>query len=624
MATSGQEEQRQEATGANTISEMVLRVTDSQEGTACKYKRGDEWAEVTFAELGDDVRRLGRGLMALGMERGDVAAIFCDTRPEWVLADLACTCAGLTVATIYHTGSSEEARHILENSQSRLVFCETPDVLEKVKQARAELDGLEHAVLLEGEGEDALTLDDLRQRGEEVEDEALRERAAQVGGDDLFTLVYTSGTTGPAKGCRLTHDNVRAGLNMLENAVDFGESPIFYLFLPLAHVLSRMVELLALDVGATLAFWQRDKDKLLEDLAAVKPTHFAAVPRIFEKIYNRAASEAEGGIKGKLFQQAVKVGREVRQRQRRDERVGPVLQAEYELADRQIFTRVRDLFGGELRLAITGAAPVAKEMLEFFDACGVLVVEAWGLTESSGIGTANTPDELKFGTQGHRLGDCEVRIAEVDQDGDDGEQREQGEEDGASEEAGGEILLRGPNIFQGYHRMDEETGEALDQDGWFHTGDVGAIDEDGFLTISGRTKDIIVTSSGKNIPAARIENEIQNNRWISQAVVYGDDRNYLVALVTLDDEERSELAEQAGVDDDPEGMASSDAVRQKIEGVIDEANANFARVEQVKKFTILEHDFSQEEGELTPTLKVKRGVVYDNYRDRFEALYEEE
>ncbi len=604
-------------TGATTVATLVRKATETYDGPAFKFNEGMGWKEISYSELGEWVSAVAKGLIDLGLEKGDTVAIFSDTRPSWVVADLAGAWAGLVVATVYHTSSADEAYHILENSEAKLVFCESTEELEKVKEAREKLEGLEHAVLFDGEADGALTLDELRDRGAEAGDEALEERAGQVKPDDLFTLVYTSGTTGPAKGCRLTHGNVQASLEAFRDAVDLGEDPVFYLFLPLAHVLSRLVELVALDAGAMLGFWQQDKDKLLEDLKWIKPTHFAAVPRIFEKIYNKAAGEAEGGIKGKIFEKAMEAGREAREKERQGESLGPVLKAEYELANHQIFGKVRELFGGRMRLAVTGAAPVAKEMLEFFDACGLLVLEGYGLTETGGIATANTPDKFRFGTQGHALGQIEVRIAE----------KEEGEEDDEEEEGqdpGGEVLVKGPNIFRGYHKMDEETKEVLDDDGWFRTEDVGSLDEDGFLTITGRTKDIVVTSSGKNIPAARIENEISDHRWISQAVVYGDDKKYLVALITIDDDERSALAEQAGVDDDAEEMASSEAVHEEIQKVIDEANENFARIEQVKKFAILERDFTQDEGELTPTLKVKRKVVYDNHRDRFEALYEED
>jgi len=599
----------QETTG--TMADLVLEGAEKYgDGIALKHKDGDDWVERSYSELAERSRSLAKGLMALGLEKGDAVAIFADTRPEWVEADLGAACAGLVVATIYHTGSADEAEHVLDNSQAKLCFVENEELLEKVPD-------LDHLVLFEGSSDRAMSLDELVEKGEETDDSDLDARLEDIGPDDLFTLVYTSGTTGAPKGCMLTHGNFRAGLDALDESIEISEDSVFYAFLPLSHVLTRLIELVALNTGSTLAFWQRDKDKLLEDMREIQPTHLAAVPRIFEKIYNEAASKAEGGIKGKLLSKAIEVGGEVRELERKGESPGPVLKAEYELADKQIFSTVRDLFGGRLELALTGAAPVAKEMLEFFHACGVLVLEGYGLTETSGGATANMPDDFKFGTQGKALPNIEIKIAEPDED-----EEEDSDEEG--EDPGGEVLIRGPQVFKGYYRNEEATEEDLDSDGWFSSGDVGSIDDDGFLTITGRTKDIVVTSSGKNIPAARIENEISDNRWISQAVVYGDDKNYLVALITLDEDERSDLASQAGVDDDPETMASSDEVREEIWKAIEEANGNFAKIEQVKKFTILEHDLSQDEGEITPTMKVKRNVVYENHEERFEALYDED
>ncbi len=312
---------------------------------------------------------------------------------------------------------------------------------------------------------------------------------------------------------------------------------------------------------------------------------------------------------------AVRTGREVRRTERRGGRVGVVARVGHELADRVLFDRVRQILGGRVRLALVGAAPVATELLEFFDACGVLVLEGYGLTETSAAGAINRPDAFRFGTQGPPAPNTEVTLAERgdgDSDSDDG-----------STDPGAEVLVRGPSVFAGYYKMPEETREALDDDGWFHTGDVGSFDDDGFLTITGRTKDIIVTSSGKNIPAARIENEIAQSRWIEHAVLYGDDKNYLVAAVSLDADELSALAEQTGVEADQETMAASDAVRSEISDAIDAANENFARVEQVKEFAILPRSLSTDQGELTSTLKVKRKIVHDNHRDTFEALYPE-
>jgi long-chain acyl-CoA synthetase len=602
---------------------MITRLREAiarADGVAFRYPTGDGWTDVSYAELGRDVDRLAAGLAGLGMERGDVVAIFGDTRQEWVLADLAAIRAGLVVASIYHSSSAEEARHILDNSEAALVFCDNPETLAKVEQVRGDLPTLKHTVLFDGAQDDdtgALGLDDLRARGDGADTDELDRRAEQVSPDDLFTLVYTSGTTGPPKGCMITHRNVAAGLDNLEEIVDLGDDPLFYTFLPLAHVLTRLVELLAVDTGSTLGFWRQDMKAMLEDLSDLAPTHLAAVPRIFEKIYNKAYEQA-GSVGGKLMDTAVRTGREVRRTERRGGRVGVVARVGHELADRVLFDRVRQILGGRVRLALVGAAPVATELLEFFDACGVLVLEGYGLTETSAAGAINRPDAFRFGTQGPPAPNTEVTLAERG----DGDSDSDSDDDGSTD-PGAEVLVRGPSVFAGYYKMPEETREAIDDDGWFHTGDVGSFDDDGFLTITGRTKDIIVTSSGKNIPAARIENEIAQSRWIEHAVLYGDNKNYLVVAVSLDADELSALAEQTGVEADQETMAASDAVRSEISDAIDAANENFARVEQVKEFAILPRSLSTDQGELTSTLKVKRKIVHDNHRDTFEALYPE-
>ena len=312
-------------TGGETMAGMVLRAAGQFEGTALRYKDGEEWTDVSYSELGGRVRGLAKGLIALGLEKGDAVAIFADTRPEWVLADLASACAGLVVACVYQTSSSDEAHHVLENSEARLCFVENEELLERVQEVQGSLERLEHIVLFEGDPPDGgMTLDDLAERGSGEDDRRLDDRVEEIASDDLFTLVYTSGTTGPPKGCMLTHGNLRAGLDMFAEAIEVGEDSIFYAFLPLAHVLTRATELLALDVGATIAFWQQDKDRMMDDLSEVQPTHFAAVPRIFEKIYNKATGEVEGGVKGKLFDKAVKTGLEVRRLERRGESPGPV------------------------------------------------------------------------------------------------------------------------------------------------------------------------------------------------------------------------------------------------------------------------------------------------------------
>jgi long-chain acyl-CoA synthetase len=586
MATGGTE--TKQGTGTETLAAMVLAAAEHYEGAALRFNEEGEWKDVSYGVLRDSAREIAGGLIALGIEPKERVAILSDTRPEWTLADLGSILAAAVVVPIYQTASAEEARHVLEDSESKLVFCENADQLETAREASDGL-GVEHFVLFEGEADGAMSMDGLRERGRESMD-AIDERVEGVSGDDVFTLIYTSGTTGPPKGCVLTHGNYRSNCEMLEEVVELEGDSVFYVFLPLAHALTRMTQMAVLDIGGTLAYWQRDKEKAMDDMREVEPTHFPAVPRIFEKIHEQARKRAGGGLKEKLFEKAAEVGREVRRLERSGEEPGFVLKREYELADKRVLSKVRELFGGNLRFAMTGAAPVAKEMLEFFDACGVLILEGYGATETSAVTAANAPDDFRFGTVGKALPGAELRIAD---DRDDGGR--------------GEILVKGPHVFRGYHNLDDETNDSFEGD-WFKTGDLGSLDDDGFLTVTGRTKEIIVTSSGKNITPTNIEEKIANGDGISQAVVYGDDRPYLVALIEVDDDSS-----------DPEDSS----LRDRVQTAIDAANSDLAKIEQVKRFAVLDRPLSQEEGELTPTMKVKREKVYENFGEQIDSLYDD-
>jgi long-chain acyl-CoA synthetase len=587
MAT--KETETQQGTGAETLADMVLAAAEHYEGAALRFKDGDDWQDISYGELRDIAREIAGGLIELGIEPKERVAILSDTRPEWTLADLGSILAAAVVVPIYQTASAEEANHVLEDSEAKLVFCENQDQLETAREASEGL-GVEHFVLFEGEADGAMTLDELRERGR-GKDDAVDERVRDVSRDDVFTLIYTSGTTGPPKGCVLTHGNYRANCEMLEEVVQLEGDSVFYVFLPLAHALTRMTQMAVIDIGGTLAYWQRDKDKALDDLKEIAPTHFPTVPRILEKIYEGARKEASGAVKEKLFDKAVEVGHNVRELERRGEEPGFILRQEYELADKQILSKVRDLFGGNLRFAMTGAAPVAKEMLEFFDACGVLILEGYGATETSAVAAASSPDDFRFGTVGKALPGAEIKIA-----------------DDKDDEGRGEILVKGPHVFQGYYKLDDETRDSFDGD-WFKTGDLGSLDDDGYLTVTGRTKEIIVTSSGKNITPTNIEGKVAEGDGISQAVVFGDDRPYLVALIEIDG------------DDSPDPNDSG--LRDKVQKAVDAANSDLAKIEQVKKFAILDRPLSQEEGELTPTMKVKREKVYENFSEQIDALYDD-
>jgi long-chain acyl-CoA synthetase len=508
--------------------------------------------------------------------------------------------AGGVTVPVYQTNSPGESQYVLENSGSKAIFCEDAEQLDKIGEVREQCPELEHVIAITEARDGALSLEDLRSRGADVPDERLDERARGVGPDDLATIVYTSGTTGPPKGCMLTHGNLGSDLAMVRERVDFDDEVVFYVFLPLAHVLTRIVQFLAVDLGAELAYWQRDPKKLIEEISEISPTHLPSVPRVFEKIYTQATAKVSeaGGVKEKLFHWAVGVGRKVRELEREGKTPNPALKAQHQLADKLVLGKVRDLFGGRVKLCLTGAAPIDPEVLTFFHAAGVWVLEGYGMTETSAVATVNTIPEHRVGTVGKALPGCEIKISDD-----------------------GEVLMKGPNIFKGYWRNEEATEEDL-KDGWLHSGDLGEIDGDGYLKITGRKKDLIITSSGKNVTPSNIENAIRQNRWISQAVVFGDRKPYLTALITLDPDEAGTLAEHVGASGaDPEQLADNEKVREEIQKAVDEANKQFARIEQVKKFSILGRDLSQEEDELTPTLKVKRAKVYEQHSEAFEELY---
>jgi long-chain acyl-CoA synthetase len=591
-------------TGASTLGEMVLRATERYSGPAIRHRVDGEWKEISYAELARRTRAIAKGLVALGIEVGDRVSILSNTRPEWTVIDMAVFRAGAVVAPIYHTNSAEECGYVLGHSDARVVFCEDAEQLAKVQSVRGDCPLLERIVLIEGEAEGALTLDGLCDLGADVSDQTVDERVASVHAHDVATLIYTSGTTGPPKGCVLTHDNFLGATRAYEERLDLREEGVpivFFMFLPLAHSLARITEICVIDMGGTLVFWQRRPEFLLDDIRESRPTYLPSVPRVFEKIYTAARSGiAQQPVhKRAIFNWAVRTGERRRALERSGRKVPAPVAWQHRIADRLVLSKVRGLFGGELRLAASGAAPIAKEILQFFDACGVLVLEAWGMTETAAAGAINTVDELRFGSVGRPLPGVEMRIA-----------------------ADGELLMRGPSVFQGYFKDEHATGETLD-DGWLATGDLAAIDADGYVSIVGRKKDLIITSSGKNISPSNLENALKQIRWVSEAVVFGDKRPYLVALLTLDADEAPKLAEQLGIAPDVAAMAHDRRVHDALAKDVDEVNAHFARIEQIKRFAILDRDLTQARGELTPTLKLKRNVVYAEFADEFAALYGE-
>jgi len=586
-------------TNSKTVADLLPKAAELYgPNVAVKYKEGDQWLSKTFAEVQEIVMPLALGLVELGIQKGDRVSILGNTRPEWTYFDFAALSIGATVVPIYQTNSPEECRYVLENSDSRVVIVEDAEQLEKVRQVRDQLPQLEQIVMMTGDAEDALSMDELAAKGSGDAGRWAQLYEA-VAPEDICTFIYTSGTTGPPKGCIISHGNYRAMLDMVKETSVIEEGDVTYLYLPLAHSFALLIQLGSYDLGTTIAYWERDPLKILPNLAELKPSYFPSVPRIFEKIYTAATSamEKEGGLKKTIFNWAIKTGEKMRETERAGRKPGFLLQRQYAFADKKVLSKIRGLFGGNIRLAVSGAAPINPEILRFFDAAGVLVLEGWGMTETSTAATISSPDDFKVGTIGKPFPGCEVKIADD-----------------------GEILVKGPNVFQGYHKNPEATAETI-VNGWLHTGDIGEVDSDGFIKITGRKKDIIITAGGKNITPANLEAEIKQHPLVSQCVVVGDRRPYLVALVTLDPEEAVKYAQENNLSEDPSQLASNPDVKASIEAHVEQINQNFARVEQVKKIAILPQDLSQENGELTPTLKVKRAVVAQKHEGAIEQLY---
>ena len=588
------------STGSRTIADlMVCAAEHFADRVAVRHKVDGDWRDVTYAEVGDIVREIGLGLIDIGIAPGERVSLLCNTRPEWSYCDFAITSAGAVVVPIYPTNSPEECEWVAGNSESVAVVCEDASQVAKILAVRERLPAVRTIVVIDPTGEtaDAISLDEVRERGHRRDASELEARTAAVKPEDPFTFIYTSGTTGPPKGCVLTHGNYRRVVTMLESAGAVQDEEVTYLFLPLAHAYALLIQLVNFDVGTTIVYYGGDSTQIVPELQQVSPTYLPSVPRIFEKIYTLALSSQAPEVQEKM-RAAAKLGVRVRDLQVRGEEVPPELLAPFEAAEEQLFKNVRAIFGGRVRQAVSGAAPIAKEILEFFYGCGVPVLEGYGMTETATVATYSTIEHHRFGSVGRVLPGVEARIADD-----------------------GELLIKGDNIFQGYYRNDDASFGAI-VDGWLHTGDLGSIDNDGYVYITGRKKDIIITAGGKNLTPANLENDLKQARWVSQAVMHGDRRPYPVMLIALDEEEIVPWAKEHGIEDTSiAALAENNEVRALIQGELDKANAKYAQVEQIKRFFILDHDLSQETGELTPTLKVKRNVVNEKYADRFDALY---
>lgn len=586
-------------TGTTTIASLLPRAAELYgDRSATSVKREDQWVQQSYTELLADADAIGRGLLALGVQPGDRVCILGNTCRSWTTADFGATRTGAVVVPIYQTNSPEECEWVIGDSGATAIFVEDAAQAAKVAEIRERVPALQHVIIWSGEAEGAMTVAELTAKGDGVDPGELDARTEAVKPEDAYTIIYTSGTTGPPKGCVLSHGNYRAIVDSsissgLVGGVATGEDEILYCFLPLAHSFARLMQLTVVDAGAVIAYFGGDTKAVIGEIQEVKPSVLPSVPRIFEKIFTLALQMAGEDT----VATATKVGLQVQQLQAAGQPVPAELQAAYDELESKLFGLVRGLFGGRLRRAITGAAPLGIDIISFFTACGVPLMQGYGMTETATATSCCTPDDNKLGSVGKPLPGVEAKVAED-----------------------GELLVKGPNVFQGYWHNEKATAETL-TDGWLHTGDLATIDEDGYIFIVGRKKDIIITAGGKNITPANIEAELKLHPLVSQAVMHGDRRPYCVALITLDPETAPQWAEQQGLPTDLPSLSKEPKVIDAIQHTLDEANSHYAQVEQIKKFTILPNDFSQETGELTPTLKVKRNVVEQMYASELDALY---
>ncbi|MEU1826211.1 long-chain fatty acid--CoA ligase [Streptomyces abikoensis] len=566
---------------------------------ALRFRHGDGWAETDYVRLRDTVRTLGRGLIGLGVRPDDRVAILAETRPEWTHAQFAALAAGAVVVPVYPTAGQEELAWVLGDSGASVVICENAAQAARVTAVRGGLPELRHLVLMDAEPTSGTYAIGALPAAAPLDE--LLARAAARKGDDLCTIVYTSGTTGLPKGCRLTHANLVSNQDATADLTGGGPGETTYLYLPLAHILGQLIQLTTFRRGGALCYFGGRVENVVAELAEVRPHHLPSVPRLFEKVHAGAVSLAEAhGPEGRArLEAAVRVGLEVAALRERGEEPDEALRAAWEAAEKRVFAPARALFGGRLRWALTGAAPIAPQTLDFLRACGIALYEGYGMTEASGVITVNHPGAVRPGTVGRAIPGCELRIAED-----------------------GEVLARGPGVFAGYHGNPAATADAVDADGWLRTGDIGTLDAEGYLSITGRKKDLIITSSGKNLTPSLWEFAVQQSRWISRAVMIGDRRPHPVALLTLDTAEITAWAASEGVIFAAGGPARHPAVRRLCEEAVAAANERVARPARVRAFTILTGDFGVENGTLTPTLKLRRTAVAERYAGEIEALYE--
>jgi long-chain acyl-CoA synthetase len=612
------------ATGKHAIDLFSERVKLSGPRTVLRWKEGGVWREATWNDWDRASREIAAGLKALGLGTGERACILGNSRPEWVYCDVGVLMSGGITVPIYQSNVPHECEYIINDCGAKVVFAEDPAQLAKLVEEKSKLNRVAKVIYWDpvtklakpdAKGRTELTLEnvgapkdwilsvsELRELGKKWLGEhagELEKGWAEIKPESPFTFVYTSGTTGPPKGVVLTHANIVWECTAMKDVLPVDETDEQLLFLPLAHIFAKLLEWVTVTKGCRIAFAESIA-KIKDNLAEVRPTFMCAVPRVLEKVYigilgNRNASPPG---KQKIFDWAFSVGREVSRVKQKRQPLPFGLSVKNAIATKLVFSKIQSVLGGRIRFLVSGGAPLSKDIAEFFHAAGVLILEGWGLTETTAGTCVNRPDKYAFGSVGVPVPGVEVKIA-----------------------SDGEILVRGGSVMKEYYGKPEATREVIDAEGWFHTGDIGVI-EDGIVRITDRKKDIIVNAGGKNIAPQNLENALKATPYISQVMVHGDKRPYLVALVTLNEENVAKWARDNGVSfTNNADLSKSDKVKALIQKYVDELNAKEPSYSSIKKFSILPLDFSQETGELTPTLKVKRKFTYEKYKDVIDTFY---
>ena len=585
------------ATG-NLTDDVVRNALEHPESIVFSRQTRDGWVDVTAARFRDEVAAVAKGLVAAGVEAGDRVALISKTRFEWTLLDYAIWFAGAVTVPVYETSSAEQIGWILENSGARAVVAEGAAHLARISEKRGDLSELRHVWTF-----DDNAVDVLNRLGADVPDEELEKRRTAATPLDLATLIYTSGTTGRPKGCMLTHGNFMFELGVAVPELDAlfaateEDEASTLLFLPLAHVFARIIQIGCVKARVRMGH-SSDIKNLVADLGVFQPTFILAVPRVFEKVFNTASQRATADGKGRIFDRAADTA--IAWSRAKDAgRIPLRIRAQHAAFDRLVYSRLRATLGGRCSYAVSGGAPLGERLGHFYRGIGLTVLEGYGLTETTAAVTANLPDAHKIGTVGRPLPGTAARIADD-----------------------GELLLRGGQVFAGYWDDEKATAEALERDGWFHTGDVGEVDDEGFVRITGRKKEILVTAGGKNVAPAVLEDRLRAHALVSQCMVVGDGQPFIAVLVTIDPESFPAWAEAHGKSGSIADHVDDPDLRAEIQSAVDDANSAVSQAEAIRKFVILPDDWTEEGGQLTPSLKLKRSVVMREFREDVAALYD--